>query len=102
MVSVLIFDTLPGLAIGVCVSLLLLLARTSRPHLALAHSIGRVRDVLSIAATEGEPPIYATIEDALESAPPPVHEYRVTRLGVGCAEPVRAARSVRGERSWAR
>jgi hypothetical protein len=42
--------------------------------LALAHSIGQVRDVLSTAATEGEPPIYATIEDALESAPPPVHE----------------------------
>ncbi|MET0526500.1 MAG: SulP family inorganic anion transporter [Nocardioides sp.] len=175
MLGVLIFDTLPGLAIGVCVSLLLLLARTSRPHLALlapvaktepgqqagtawvdterhpdvqpragvlvvrveaslvfsnaeyvrdqvralvagmtpvprlvvidgqttpsidvtaaamltllrgdlqrvgsdlalAHSIGQVRDVLRTAETEGEPPIYATIEDALASAPPPVHE----------------------------
>ena len=37
MLGVLIFDTLPGLVIGICVSLLLLLARTSRPHLAVSH-----------------------------------------------------------------
>ena len=34
LLGVLIFDTLPGLAIGVAVSLVLLLARTSRPYVA--------------------------------------------------------------------
>ncbi len=34
MLGVLIFDTLPGLVIGIIVSLLLLLYRTSRPHVA--------------------------------------------------------------------
>ena len=175
MLGVLIFDTLPGLVIGICVSLLLLLARTSRPHLAvlapvaktgpgqnagtawvdterhpdvqpvagvlvvrveaslvfsnaeyvrdrvralvgemtpvprlvvldgqttpsvdvtaaamltllksdlqrvgsdlaLAHGIGQVRDVIRTAEPAGEPTIYASIEDALSAAPPPVHE----------------------------
>ncbi len=175
MLGVLIFDTLPGLVIGISVSLILLLARTSRPHLAvlapvsktepgasgtawvdterhpdvhalpgvlvvrveasllfsnaeyvrdqvralvagmdpvprlvvldgktspsidvtaaamlaqlradlrrdgsdlaLADNIGQVRDVLGSAGEEGEPPIYASIEDALSAAPrPPVHE----------------------------
>ncbi len=35
LLGVLIFDTLPGLAIGIAVSLVLLLARTSRPHVAV-------------------------------------------------------------------
>ena len=39
MLGVLIFDTLPGLVIGVIVSLVLLLYRTSRPHIA---ELGRV------------------------------------------------------------
>ena len=42
--------------------------------LALAHSIGQVRDVLSTAEAGHEPPIYASIEDALAAPPPPVHE----------------------------
>jgi high affinity sulfate transporter 1 len=34
LLGVLLFDTLPGLAIGIAVSLILLIARTSRPHIA--------------------------------------------------------------------
>jgi MFS superfamily sulfate permease-like transporter len=34
LLGVLIFDTLPGLVIGIAVSLILLIARTSRPHIA--------------------------------------------------------------------
>ena len=41
MLGVLIFDTLPGLVIGICVSLLLLLARTSRPHLAVLAPVAK-------------------------------------------------------------
>ncbi len=42
MVGVLVFDTLPGLFIGIVVSLLLLLYRASRPHIAeLGHIPGR-------------------------------------------------------------
>ena len=40
MVGVLVFDTLPGLVIGIVVSLLLLLYRASRPHIA---ELGQVR-----------------------------------------------------------
>lgn len=39
MVGVLVFDTLPGLVIGIAVSVLLLLYRSSRPHIA---ELGRV------------------------------------------------------------
>ena len=39
MLGVLVFDTLPGLFIGIAVSLLLLLYRASRPHVAV---LGRV------------------------------------------------------------
>ena len=41
MLGVLVFDTLPGLVIGIVVSLTLLIARTSRPHVAV---LGRVHD----------------------------------------------------------
>ncbi|NVP72764.1 hypothetical protein, partial [Vibrio cholerae] len=34
LVGVLVFDTLPGLFIGIAVSIVLLLYRTSRPHIA--------------------------------------------------------------------
>ncbi|MEI7057363.1 SulP family inorganic anion transporter [Nocardioides sp. CCNWLW239] len=34
LIGVLLFDTLPGLVIGICVSVVLLIARTSRPHIA--------------------------------------------------------------------
>ncbi|HYH72773.1 MAG TPA: SulP family inorganic anion transporter [Nocardioides sp.] len=163
LLGVLLFETLPGLVIGIAVSLLLLIARTSRPHVAdlapvglpsgpwvdagrnpeyqqlpgvlvvrveapllfanadfvrtriralasdvpdlrvvvidgrstpsidvtaagmlvqlradirhlggelvLAGNIGQVRDVLATAEPEGEPPIHATIEEAIASAP---------------------------------
>ena len=41
LLGVLLFDTLPGLIIGVIVSLVLLVARTSRPHVAV---LGRLPD----------------------------------------------------------
>lgn len=40
LLGVLIFDTLPGLVIGIGVSLLLLISRTSRPHLAPLAPVG--------------------------------------------------------------
>jgi MFS superfamily sulfate permease-like transporter len=40
LVGVLLFDTLPGLAIGIAVSLVLLIARTSRPHVAPLAPVG--------------------------------------------------------------
>ena len=42
MLGVLIFDTLPGLVIGVGLSLLLLLYRTSRPHVATLGRLGEM------------------------------------------------------------
>jgi sulfate permease, SulP family len=44
--GVLVFDTLPGLVIGIGISLLLLIARTSRPNIAeLAPTVGSSADV---------------------------------------------------------
>lgn len=40
LLGVLIFDTLPGLVIGIAVSLILLLARTSRPRVAVLAPVG--------------------------------------------------------------
>jgi SulP family sulfate permease len=40
LMGVLIFDTLPGLVIGIGVSLVLLIARTSRPHIAALAPVG--------------------------------------------------------------
>ena len=40
-------------------------------ELVLADNIGQVLDVLATAEPEGEPPLYPTIEAALESVPPP-------------------------------
>ena len=40
LVGVLLFDTLPGLVIGIAISLALLIARTSRPHLAPLAPVG--------------------------------------------------------------
>ena len=59
MLGVLIFDTLPGLFIGIGVSLLLLLYRASRPRVAV---LGRVRG----RATSG-----ATSSAILRTSPPP-------------------------------
>jgi high affinity sulfate transporter 1 len=40
LLGVLVFDTLPGLVIGIGVSLVLLIARTSRPHIAALTPVG--------------------------------------------------------------
>ena len=42
MLGVLIFDTLPGLVIGIGISMLLLLYRSSRPHVAALAKQGEV------------------------------------------------------------
>ncbi|WP_235734538.1 SulP family inorganic anion transporter [Nocardioides alcanivorans] len=42
LLGVLVFETLPGLAIGIAVSLVLLIARTSRPHTARLVPVGTV------------------------------------------------------------
>ena len=44
LLGVLLFETLPGLVIGIAVSLLLLIARTSRPHVAVLAPVGRAPD----------------------------------------------------------
>ena len=46
MMGVLIFDTLPGLVIGIVVSLTLLIARTSRPHVASPRPRARLPQAL--------------------------------------------------------
>jgi anti-anti-sigma factor len=57
--GVLIFDTLPGLFIGIAVSLLLLLYRASRPHVAVLGRVpgmpGQYTDVLRHPGNEREP-----------------------------------------------
>ena len=87
--GVLVFDTLPGLFIGIGVSLLLLLYRASRPNVAvlgrlpsaqlrqrlggrhgvqlvLARDIGQVRDVLRRAGAEDEAAaLFPSVEDAV-------------------------------------
>ena len=44
LLGVLLFDTLPGLVIGIAVSLVLLIARTSRPHIASLAPVGDAAD----------------------------------------------------------
>ena len=44
LLGVLLFDTLPGLVIGIAVSLALLIARTSRPHIAALAPVGDAPD----------------------------------------------------------
>ena len=44
LLGVLLFDTLPGLVIGIAVSLVLLIARTSRPHVASLAPVGDAED----------------------------------------------------------
>jgi MFS superfamily sulfate permease-like transporter len=58
MLGVLIFDTLPGLFIGIAVSLLLLLYRASRPHVA---ELGRVPGARHQFADRGRHPENETI-----------------------------------------
>jgi len=61
MLGVLIFDTLPGLVIGIVVSLVLMVARTSRPHVAVLGRIvgspGLWADAEQHHAAEREPAI---------------------------------------------
>jgi sulfate permease, SulP family len=45
MLGVLIFDTLPGLVIGIGISMLLLLYRSSRPHVATLAKRGEVGSI---------------------------------------------------------
>ena len=56
MLGVLVFDTLPGLFIGIGVSLLLLLYRASRPHVA---ALGRVPRPRASGSTSRRHPEYA-------------------------------------------
>jgi high affinity sulfate transporter 1 len=81
MAGVLVFDTLPGLFIGIAISLVLLLYRSSRPHVAL---LGRVA---------GAPGRYVDVERHPEDLPPPgVVVLRVeSGLFFANAEHVRAA-----------
>ena len=58
LLGVLLFDTLPGLVIGIAVSLTLLIARTSRPHIALLAPIGtgQARPWIDVGRNPGYPP----------------------------------------------
>lgn len=81
MAGVLVFDTLPGLFIGIAISLVLLLYRSSRPHVAV---LGRVA---------GAPGRYVDVERHPEDLPP--RDVAVLRVEGGLffanAEHVRAA-----------
>ncbi|MDF8262695.1 SulP family inorganic anion transporter [Luteipulveratus flavus] len=57
--GVLVFDTLPGLAIGVAISLVLLIARTSRPYVATLTPVGSgpQRVWVDVERNPGHPPL---------------------------------------------
>ncbi len=59
LLGVLVFDTLPGLAIGIAVSLALLIARTSRPHVARLAPVGTPPDRawVDVSRTHGYPTV---------------------------------------------
>jgi sulfate permease, SulP family len=59
MLGVLVFDTLPGLFIGIGASLVLLLYRASRPHVAV------------LGAEPGQPDRYADVDRHAGGTPPP-------------------------------
>lgn len=63
LLGVLVFDTLPGLVIGLGVSLILLIARTSRPHIARLAPIGTEAERPWVDV--GRHPDYATPEGVL-------------------------------------
>ncbi len=56
LLGVLVFDTLPGLFIGISMSLLLLLYRASRPYVATLGRVPGSEQYADIAAQPGEPP----------------------------------------------
>ncbi|MFC4628154.1 SulP family inorganic anion transporter [Promicromonospora alba] len=63
LLGVLIFDTLPGLVIGIAVSLILLLARTSRPRVAVLAPVGDESGRPWVDAERN--PTYATVPGVL-------------------------------------
>lgn len=63
LLGVLIFDTLPGLVIGIAVSLILLLARTSRPRVAVLAPVGDEPGRPWVDAERN--PTYATVPGVL-------------------------------------
>ena len=65
-------ETTPSVDVTAAAMLALLRTDLRRvgSDLALAHGIGQVRDVLTTAEPDGEPTIYASIEDALAATPP--------------------------------
>lgn len=63
LLGVLIFDTLPGLVIGIAVSLVLLLARTSRPRVAVLAPVGDEPGRPWVDAERN--PTYATVPGVL-------------------------------------
>ncbi|MFD7307919.1 SulP family inorganic anion transporter [Promicromonospora sp. NPDC059942] len=63
LLGVLVFDTLPGLVIGIAVSLVLLLARTSRPRVATLAPVGK--EVGRPWVDVGRNPDYATVPGVL-------------------------------------
>ena len=63
LLGVLLFDTLPGLVIGLGVSLILLIARTSRPHIARLAPVGTSPERPWVDV--GRHPDYATPEGVL-------------------------------------
>ncbi len=65
LLGVLVFDTLPGLVIGIAVSLVLLIARTSRPHVA---TLVRVPD--RPAGTGASSPVWADAARHPDLVPP--------------------------------
>ncbi|MFI8527598.1 SulP family inorganic anion transporter [Promicromonospora sukumoe] len=63
LLGVLVFDTLPGLVIGIAVSLVLLLARTSRPRVAVLAPVGDEMDRPWVDS--GRNPDYPTVPGVL-------------------------------------
>jgi len=59
LLGVLLFETLPGLVIGIAVSLALLIARTSRPHIASLAPVGEAGDRpwVDVARNPGYPTV---------------------------------------------
>ncbi|SDT26154.1 SulP family inorganic anion transporter [Microlunatus soli] len=70
LIGVLVFDTLPGLIIGIAVSLALLIARTSRPHIASLAPVGDEPNRLwvDISRHPGNPSLPGVLAVRVESA----------------------------------
>ncbi|GAA1977298.1 SulP family inorganic anion transporter [Nocardioides panacihumi] len=70
LLGVLVFDTLPGLVIGIAVSLGLLLARTSRPHIAVLAPVGTGPDRpwVDVARSPGRSPLPGVLVVRVEAS----------------------------------